>query len=303
MPPNTEIYYDLALLPGHTYNYIVKARNALGDSAYSNEDSAAIIAQGTQSVTLQQDVNSYTGCRDAYLDSAQPTYNFGGTMWNDARNSPKCNYLISYNLPPDVLGKQINQATLGLYVWYTSNWSADQYMQLYRVTEQWEEGSAGSSDSGAYQEGSSSWNIRLGTTAWSTLGGTYKPTPLGSALIPGSAAYITFDITGVVQGWANGTEPNYGVILVNDTAVIAGIKASEYSQYARPYLSLVYTDSAQLCPNLYGAGLVDFGDFLVLSDDWNAVGSNLFPDLDGDLTVDLDDLKILCNFWLSNCTP
>jgi len=62
---------------------------------------------------------------------------------------------------------------------------------------------------------------------------------------------------------ANGTEPNYGVILVNDTSVIAGIKASEYSQYARPYLSIIYSDAAQLCPNLYGAGLVDFGDFAI----------------------------------------
>jgi hypothetical protein len=49
------------------------------------------------------------------------------------------------------MGKQIQQATIGFYVWYTSNWSANQYLQLYRVTEQWEEGTAGSSGSGAYQ--------------------------------------------------------------------------------------------------------------------------------------------------------
>jgi hypothetical protein len=303
VPPNTQTYYDRVLLPGHTYNYRVKARNGLGDSSYSNEDSAAIAAQGTQSVTLQQDVNSYTGCRDTYLDSENPTYNFGGTRWNDAHNSPKCNYVISYDLPSAITGKQIEQAALGLYVWYTSNWSSNQYMQLYRVTEQWEEGSAGSDGSGAYQEGSSSWNIRLGTTAWTAPGGTYNPTPLGSALIPSSAAYITFDITSIVQGWADNTEPNFGVMLVNDTAVIAGIKASEYSEYARPYLSIIYSDTAQLCPNLYGAGLVDFGDFLVLADDWGEVGSNLFADLDGNSVVNLDDLKILCNFWLSNCTP
>jgi hypothetical protein len=301
--PNTQTYYDRVLLPGHTYNYRVKARNSMGDSTYSNEDSAAITAQGTQSVTLQQDVNSYTGCRDTYLDSESSTYNFGGTQWNDAHNSPKCNYVVSYDLPSGITGKQIVQATIGLYVWYTSNWSSGQSMQLYRVTEQWEEGSAGSSGSGGYQAGSASWNIRLGTTPWTTLGGTHASTPLGSALIPSSAAYITFDITGVVQGWADNTEPNYGVMLVNDTAVIAGIKASEYSQYARPYLSIVYRDKTQPCPNLFGSGIVNFGDFLVLADDWGTTGSNLFPDLDGNSKVDLDDLKILCNYWLSNCAP
>jgi hypothetical protein len=302
VPPNTQTYYDRALLPGHTYNYHVKARNGLGDSAYSNEDSAAIAAQGTQSVTLQQDVNAYTGCRDIYLDSEFPTYNFGGTMWNDAHNSPKCNYVISFNLDSNVMGKQIAQATLGLYVWYTSNWSANQYMQLYRVTEQWEEGTAGSSGSGGEQAGSASWNIRTGTTAWTTPGGTYAPTPLGSALIPSAASYINFDITGVVQGWANGTEPNYGVILVNNTAVIAGIKASEYSQYARPYLTIVYGNSGPLCPNLYGAGLVDFGDFAVLGDDWGAVGGNPFADLNNDGSVDLIDLGIFCSYWLHDCS-
>ncbi|MGA2093660.1 MAG: DNRLRE domain-containing protein [Sedimentisphaerales bacterium] len=301
VPPDTQTYYDRSLLPGHTYNYRLKARNGLGDSAYSNEDSAAIAAQGTLSVTLQQDVNSYTGCRDAYLDSEYPTYNFGNTRWNDAHNSPKCNYIISFNLPAGVMGKQIAQATLGLYVWYTSNWSSNQYMQLYRVTEQWEEGTAGTDGSGAYQQGSTSWNISTGTTAWTTLGGTYAPASIGSTLIPSSASYINFDITSVVQGWANGTEPNYGVILVNNTTVIAGIKASEYSEYARPYLTIIYSDSAQLCPNLYGAGLVDFGDFLVLADDWGAVGSNIFADLNGDSTVDFDDLKAFCNYWLKDC--
>jgi hypothetical protein len=301
VPPNTQTYYDRALLPGHTYNYRVKARNGLGDSAYSNEDSAAIAEQGTLSVTLKQDVNAYTGCRDTYLDSEYPTYNFGGMQWNDAHNSPKSNFVISFNLPASVMGKQIVQATLGIYVWYTSNWSANQYMQLYRVTEQWEEGSAGSSGSGAYQAGSASWNIRTGTTAWTTLGGTYAPTSLGSALIPSSASYINFDITGVVQGWASGTEPNYGVILVNNTAVIAGIKASEYGEYARPYLTIIYSDSTQSCPNLYGAGFVDFGDFAVLGDDWGAVGGNPFADLDNNGSVDLRDLGIFCTYWLHDC--
>jgi hypothetical protein len=303
VPPNTQTYYDRALVPGHTYNYRIKARNGLGDSTYSNEDSAAIAAQGTLSVTLKQDVNAYTGCRDAYLDSEYPTYNFGGTQWNEVHNSPKCNYVISFNLPSAVIGKQIQQATLGLYIWSLSNWQANSYLQLYRVTEQWEEGTAGgASSAGAYQAGSASWNIRTGTTAWTTPGGTYAPTPLASYLIQNTTGYYSqFDITGVVQGWANGTEPNYGVILVNNSPAITGIKASEYSEYARPYLTIIYGDGTQSCPNLYGAGFVDFGDFTVLGDDWGAVGGNPFADLDDDGSVDLRDLGVFCEYWLHDC--
>lgn len=301
LAPNTQTYQDRALLPGHTYSYRVKARNGMGESAYSNEDSSNVVTQGASEITLKQSVNGYTGCRDAYLDSAYPTYNFGGTQWTDVENNPKSNFVISFNLPSAVIGKQIQQATIGFYVWYTSNWQANQYLQLYRVTEQWEEGTAGIEGSGAYQAGSSSWNIRTGTTAWTTLGGTYAPTQLGSALIPNSASYVTFDITGVVQGWADGTEPNYGVILVNNTTVITGIKASEYSEYARPYLTISYSDKTTRCPSLYGDGLVDFRDFSVLSDEWLSGGANPFADLDGDNSVDIDDLKVFSDYWLQEC--
>jgi hypothetical protein len=261
-------------------------------------DSATIVQQGTLSVTLKQnDVNAYTGCRDAYLDSEYPTYNFGGTLYTYVENSPKSNFAIGFDLPQAVMGKQIQQATLVFYCWSVSNWQAGQYFQLYRVTEQWEEGTA----DGTYQAGSSSWNIRSGVTAWSTPGGAYDPTLLASSLIQNGAHYPQFDITGLVQEWASGTTPNYGVILVNNTPVITGIKASEYSEYGRPYLTIIYGDSGPMCPNLYGAGLVDFSDLVVLADEWEAAGPNVFADLNYDGLVNLNDLKMFCNYWLDDC--
>ncbi len=299
--PNTELYYDQALLPGHIYTYRIKAENGLGESDYSNEDSAEVLQQGTSSITLKQDVNSYTGCRDAYLDSANPTYNYGGTLYTYVRNSPKCNFIIGFDLPAEVIGKQINSATLGLYCWSVSGWQEGQYLELYRVTEQWTEGTAGGSSSGAYQEGSSSWNIRTGTTAWTTPGGTYEPNVLDSSLIPNNAYYPEFDITELVQDWADGALSNYGVLLLNDTPVTTGIKASEYSEYGRPYLVIEYSDITPMCPNLYGAGLVDMLDFGMLANEWLSDGSNPFADLDGDNSVDVNDLNVFCDYWLQEC--
>ncbi len=294
--PDTQTYDDAALLPGHTYNYRVKAQNELGESGYSNEASDTV-SQTTAEITLKQSVDGYAGCRDAFLDSEYPTYNYGGDLYNDVENDPKCNFVIGFDLPAEVMGKQINQATIGFYCWYVTNWVDGQYFELYRVSEQWEEGSA----DGAYEQGSASWNIRESTTAWTTPGGTYAPALLGSSLIQSADYYPEFDITELVQDWADETIANYGVILVNNSTVLTGIKASEYSEYGRPYLIINYSDRIPLCPNLYGDGMVRFGDFSLFAEDWLTVQANPFADLDGDDLVDINDLDIFCDYWLTDC--
>jgi len=299
IPPDTQIYYDLALLPDHNYKYRVKARNPLGDSDYSNEASAEVLLQGISSTTLMQDVNGYTGCRDAYLDSANPTYNYGSDQWNEVENSPKCNLVISFDLPAEVIGKHINSAELILYCWSLSGtWQENQYFELYRVTEQWNEGTA----DGSYQEGSASWNIRTGSTAWTTPGGTYDPNLLDSSPIQETVPFSPqFDITALVQAWADATIPNYGVLMMNNSTSITGTKASEYSEYARPYMVISYTDISPMCPNLDGDGFVDFRDFNILAGQWLSDANNPFPDLDGDNLVDTNDLNVFCDYWLTDC--
>lgn len=294
--PDTQIYYDRVLLPDHIYTYRIKAENGLGESGYSNETSAEVV-QTYYDIILKQNVNNYTGCRDTYLDSANPTYNYGNDPYDYVRNSPKRNFIIGFDLPTEIIGKQINSATLVLYCWSISSWQAGQYLELYRVTEQWEEGTA----NGAYQEGSASWNIRTGSNEWATPGGTYEPNLIDSSLIPQTSYYPQFDITAVVQDWADGVVPNYGLLLLNNTPVTTGIKASEYSEYGRPYLSINYTDITTMCPNLYGDGLVDFRDFSILADEWLSGGANPFADLDGDNSVDISDLNVFCGYWLTDC--
>ncbi len=237
---DTEDYRDAALAPEHTYAYRVKARNNWGDSDYSNETSQ-YVADQVFSLSLKQSVSGYDQCRDAYLDSANPTFNYGGDLYNDVRNSPKMNFIISFGLPAEVLGKTIVEARIGFYCWYVSSWQEGQYLDLYRLTEDWTEGTA----DGAYQAGCVSWAARSGDAGgdipWTTPGGTHAPELLARSLIANGAYYPEYDITALVQAWANGTTPNLGVILKNDSPVTTGIKASEYSEYGRPYLEITYT--------------------------------------------------------------
>ncbi len=240
LPADTEAHVDPMLTPLHTYTYRVKARNYWGDSGYSNE-TEQYVPEETFSIVLKQSVAGYDGCRDAYLDSANPTLNYGGDPYNYVRNDPKINFAISFELPAEVMGTRIVEATLGVYCWTISNWQEEQYLDLYRITEAWEEGSA----DGAYQEGCASWLVRSGDAGgeieWTVPGGTHAPEVLDRSLIPSTAYYPEFDITALVQEWAGGVTDNLGVLLINDSVATTGIKASEYSEYGRPYLEISYT--------------------------------------------------------------
>ena len=249
LPANTESYEDPSPAPPHTYAYRVKARNNYGDSDYSNETSQ-YVAEETFELVLKQGVSGYAGCADAYLDSARPTLNYGGDLYNYVQDSPKINFAIAFDLPAEVMGMTILEARIGFYCWTVSAWQEGQYLDLYRLTEPWVEGTG----DGSYQSGCASWLVRGsdggGEIAWTVPGGTYDPQILGRSLIPNSAYYPEFDITALVQEWANGGDDALGVLLKNDSATITGIKASEYSEYGRPYLEISYTYPNSVPPAL-----------------------------------------------------
>ena len=182
--------------------------------------------------------------------------------------------IISFVMPDETMGKKILEATLGVYCWTVSSYEENQYLDLYKVLEEWEEGSA----TNTFQEGSVSWNVRQGSDSWLTPGGTHCDLPQDRFLIPSASHYPEFDITELVQEWVNGTSPNYGVIIKNDTPVSTGIKASEYSEYGRPYLEITYTNA---CPDFDGDGDVDGTDLALFAADYNENCLGMFADAFG----------------------
>ncbi len=75
------------------------------------------------------------------------------------QNDPKSNLAISFALPVEVMGMVIVSAKIGFYCWTVSGWVEDQYLDLYRITEHWEEGSGAGN----------------GDIDWATPGGTIDP--------------------------------------------------------------------------------------------------------------------------------
>ncbi|MGB2806257.1 MAG: rhodanese-like domain-containing protein [Sedimentisphaerales bacterium] len=55
------------------------------------------------------------------------------------------------------------------------------------------------------------------------------------------------------------------------------------------------------CPNLDGFNPVNFIDYSVLMQNWQVIGPNLPGDLNMDNIVDINDLSILSDYWLSDC--
>jgi spore coat protein CotH len=53
--------------------------------------------------------------------------------------------------------------------------------------------------------------------------------------------------------------------------------------------------------NVDGLDPVNLLDFLVIADDWTKSGAGLAGDVDGDQSVDLNDLAVVAGFWLSTC--
>ena len=240
LPAGASSHLDEDPAPAHSYVYRVKARNDFGDSDYSNE-TTQYVPDEPLSLLLKQGVGGYAGCRDAYLDAQFPTFNYGGDLYNDVENDPKCSLAICFDLPEELLGMTILEARIGFYCWTLSNWQEGQYLDLYQLTEAWTEGSA----DGAYEPGGASWTVRSGEAGadlfWSTPGGTHDPLPLDRSLIPPQAYYPEFIITTAVQAWADGNRANLGLLLKNDSVTSTGIKASEYSEYGRPYLEISYS--------------------------------------------------------------
>lgn len=283
--PDTTVYSDTGLAPYHTYTYRVRAQNAFGNSAWSNETSE-YIAESTSTVRLEET----TEVEDAFLDPAAPTTNYGPTNYV----STISRYLVRFTLPADVVGAHITDAQIGFYGWNQTNWQTGQYMDLYRVL-------------GAWVENETTWNRASTARAWTTAGGDHAEQVGQVELVAGvdHAFYPTVDLTDLVQGWASGTVDNQGVLLVNESLTGTGLKASEYGDGQRTYLEITYSPWPPLAGDANLDGQVDLLDLVAAR--LHVAGLKLLcaagcdnADLDGDGPVEADDLAALARVLAGN---
>lgn len=111
-------------------------------------------------------------------------------------------------------GAYVESATFSVYV---TGWG--QTVQLHRITAPWLETEV----------------------TWNNFGGTYAPDVAGSLTAPKGGEWRSVDVTALVQGWVDGSYPNYGVLLEQDQANAITFASSENTPVdRRPKLQITY---------------------------------------------------------------
>jgi hypothetical protein len=177
-------------------------------------------------ITLQQGVNGYTGCTDAWLDESLPRYNYGGSatlhcQWNNGRSDAVVlKFDLAGKIPPSNV---VTSATLSL--WYVdcgglandnavtlapfrlrdvAGWSENGYdgVSGYGVSYAYRDAGESSPWTGGAEGG---WYDKIddasGTNKIKKAGGT----PV-DAIPPQD--WVSFDVTASVQQWNSGAVNN-----------------------------------------------------------------------------------------------
>lgn len=194
---------------------------------------------------------------DAYVDSARPGNNLGGADPNALyvynRSGREMRSLIQFDVSSIPTSGSIASAILTLRVdpgLTLTQVGGGQTFSAYRVTQQWVDWGV-------------TWNDALYTVpwTWTTPGGDYDPAVHGDYVSPQETVTLTtlvLDITPIVQGWVNGTNPNYGVILTGTSGAGLGFYSREYTPGGQgPTLDIT------MVPEPFSLALLAFGGLLL----------------------------------------
>jgi hypothetical protein len=189
-------------------------------------------------INLDPTISRLNASKDTYLSSASTAaknYNYGGaTTLNVRGGSTAKNALLYFDVSNLETNSTIISANLNLYG-VSGSTSATIY--AYALTNSWDEGSSkGAAGAGA------TWNNRTQSVAWTTAGGDYNSTLVGSTQYAGGA--FSFDVSTAIEWWNQNQLTNNGFILTTSyTSGDVQFDSMNYTTYPirRPYLSIDYS--------------------------------------------------------------
>ncbi len=198
---------------------------------------------------------------DAYIWEWNPNTNYGSDdeIWVAYGGSNSSRSLLRFAIESLPRGAKIIDATLSLE--HESGNDPDVPVTAHRVTKYWEEGEA-------------TWNRRETGINWDTAGGDFAAAIFATTEVgPASGVRYEWDLTGLVQGWIDGTFPNYGVALATELDGAFGerfFSSDETDATRRPRLSVTYSCQCGItCSVAQGSG-----GRIVLLGDWGGSEPN-----------------------------
>jgi len=199
---NTTNYQSTGLAAGTSYHYRVRAFNSAGNSGYSNVASATTIPAP---ITVNPVRSNSLRDRSQYPAEKNTSYPMETSSWIAVGNQQLQYWLIwpaeshdfqysmqgaaiYFDIHSQIVGRNIRRAELRLHVSSYSDRSSNYYIAAF----------------------ADSWNSNI---SWASGGNlrVYADTFIVQA--PPSSSPWVVNVTRIVQDWANGSRPNYGLYL------------------------------------------------------------------------------------------
>lgn len=238
---------------------------------------------------------------DTYIDSRDPTYNFGvSTTAKVVVNGIDGSLTRTlFELPSEIWSiseGQLISAKVWFYVWWDQ--TGNRTVRLHPLTGKLVEGTGDGTSSGD----GATWGTSNGTDGWTNSGGDYDPNTFVDAVE--SANWFSWDIAAF---WNNPSLRSFGAILrMNDESdpgypnmPRAPFTSSDGPANERPYIEVVYLDWIRT--DINRDRTVDLRDFAILALSWLQNEPSVSVDISppgGDGIVDFLDLAELASHWL-----
>ena len=178
---------------------------------------------------------------------------------NQAAGSAIRRALMAFDFSSIPANATITSATLTLAVGQTHG--AAQSMSLFRMTQDWGEGTSSGSGSGALATtGDATWIHRFfNSSTWNTPGGDFVATPSATTAVSGFTAqsWSSAQMASDIQAWRTSPSTNFGWILIgNETTPLTAYEfGSRESGASGPSLSVTYDAPV---PEPMALGLIAF---------------------------------------------
>ncbi|MCH9672342.1 MAG: DNRLRE domain-containing protein, partial [Gammaproteobacteria bacterium] len=218
-------------------------------------------------------VQSSGATADTYTDEGKDKDKNYGASDRLRSQADKRWSLLRFDLTTLNFASEIESAQLGLYAEDVKAGGTGT-LDVHRATRAWVEGDEDGKepDTGAGERGATHENYD-GVNAWTTVGADYDPIALASKTIT-SEGWVEWDVTGQLQRWLAGDDPNDGFVIVAAPGDVDFSSAQSPDTHLRPRLTVtVRCECGVICrvPRSTGTVAVVVGNDNALTSADNAV--------------------------------
>jgi hypothetical protein len=277
-----------------------------------------LVESGILQVPLRPD--TIYPSKDSYLRKLLPNINEGENQNLFVTYLGSDRTLVAFDqaqIAEAVAGKTLQSATLNMYINYNFNdWGSGRDIEARPLTVTWEEGNGYNENIIVPVKGTGSgvtWNCAVDTninnnnrncsSSWN--GGKFGSVASKVKITNGKTGWISFDVTGNVKSFLDGTKPNHGWIIKKTSESSLGLITftSGETTETRPELVLTFTSPVPAGPEIFSDNFTSgFAKWTETGDgDWKTESSSekQVPGHSSNLVAHSDDCDSSCTLTIA----